>query len=113
MRTGAMLLVVVLLAGCAGADRMTDPELVRVAVYAAPSRDARGGVVTYEPWNNAPFPVTGALAPVEGFTVTCSIGISCTENAPAGRPTRDVAIRARVGTRAELVVSKPGFDPVR
>ena len=97
-----------LLAGCPSPS-----TYVRVRAYTAP-RDASGNFVAIDhPWSieaagtTRPRGDAELLAPLLDFLVTCTTS-SCKQSAKDG-----VELLSAVGTRVELAVNKPGYEPVK
>ena len=97
-----------LLAGCPSPS-----TYVRVRAFTAP-RDATGNFAAiYHPWSieaagtTKPRGDAELLAPLQDFLVTCTTG-SCKQSSKDG-----VELKSAVGTRIEIAVNKPGYEPVK
>lgn len=86
---------------------------VRVRAFSAPRDPAGNFVAIYHPWSieaagtTRPRGDAELLVPLQDFLVTCTTS-SCKQSAKDG-----VQLTSAVGTRVELAVNKPGYEPVK
>jgi hypothetical protein len=99
--------------GCVLAGCPSPSTYVRVRAFTAP-RDATGNfAVINHPWSieaagaTRPRGDAELLAPLQDFLVTCTTG-SCKQQAKDG-----VELKSALGTRVELAINKPGYEPVK
>lgn len=103
-----LLVTIMLLAACPSPS-----TYVRVRAFTAPRDPGGNFAVLYHPWSieaagtTRPRGDAELLAPLQDFLVTCTTS-SCKQSAKDG-----VELQSAVGTRVELAVNKPGYEPVK